>query len=67
MSPNSMSFRLCEKVVSVSVALIRNQLVECSCSIGGIVVETTICGVGYFQSDPVLVFCSLSRSVGQSV
>lgn len=43
------------------------QLVESSCSIGVIVVEMTIRWVGYFPSDPVLVFCSLSRSVAQSV
>lgn len=50
--------------LTVSMVL---QLVKSSCSIGVIIVETTVCWVGYFPSDPVLVFCSLSRAVVQSV
>lgn len=44
-----------------------NKLFESRCIVSGIVVERTNCGLGYFRSGPVLVFCSLSRSVGQSV
>lgn len=41
-----------------------SQHVQSDCRVSGIVVERIVCVVSYFQSGPVLVFCSLSRSVG---
>lgn len=52
---------LCAEVEVLTAGLVR--LVGPACSIGGIVVDRTIWAI----LDPVLVFCPLSRSVGQSV